>query len=85
MKKNLFLALIIATSTISCAKKTATVSPQITDSVTQTVQVSGASVLEEAQALKQEVKEVLQSVSDAGISVEHQELKREIEKNRASE
>jgi hypothetical protein len=72
---------IILVATGACGKKTVeAVNPQITDAVTQTVvsseaadagkvPVTGAAVLEEAQALKQEVKEVLQSLPDAGVVV----------------
>jgi hypothetical protein len=87
----LFFAVVTLVCAFACTKKVETVNPQITDAVTQSVivpdagvAVTGVAVLEEAQALKQEVKEVLQSVSDAGVSVEHQELKQEIEKSRAS-
>lgn len=51
---------------ISCTKKVETVNPQITDAVTQSVPVSGTDVLKEAETLKQDVKEVLQSLPDGG-------------------
>lgn len=88
----LFFAVLTLICAFACTKKIEPVTdagtvgeivnPQITDAVTQTVLVSGVSVLEEAQALKQEVKEVLQSVADGGLSVEHQDLKRALEENR---
>ena len=64
MKLFFIVATLICIS--SCTKKTETVNPQITDAVTQSVPVSGVAVLEEAEALKQEVKEVLQSLPDGG-------------------
>lgn len=51
---------------VSCTKKVETVNPQITDAVTQSAPVTGVAVLEEAESLKQEVKEVLQSLPDGG-------------------
>jgi hypothetical protein len=72
----LFFAVLTLICAFACTKKVEPVvdagtagefvNPQITDTVTQTVPVSGVVVLEEAQSLKQEVKEVLQSVSDGG-------------------
>ena len=72
----LFFAVLTLVCAFACTKKLETstdgglvgeiVNPQITDAVTQTVPVTGTSVVEEAQLLKQEVKEVLQSVSDGG-------------------
>lgn len=72
----LFFAVVTLVCAFACTKKVEPVvdagavgeivNPQITDAVTQAVPVSGVAVLEEAQALKQEVKEVLQSLSDGG-------------------